>query len=174
MVNPKKKGNYGERYVIERLKKWWDSDDFMKSPESGGLSTQLEAFGAPEDITGRLAGDILTPADFPFCVESKFYAEVDLYSVIRNPENNLIRQWWVQCKKDAERAKKIPMLFFRENRKQGYICIKIEDLFEKLQHEPHELPFGLLVANLGDDWVVVTGWEEFSEYFTKDRVLRMV
>lgn len=174
MVNSKNKGSRGERYVVECLKKWWGSDDFMRSPESGALSTQLESFGAPKDITGRLAGDILTPSDFPFCIESKFYAEIDLYSVIRNPENNDLRNWWEQCKNDATKANKIPMLFFRENRKKGYIGIGVEYLSNNLQHEPHEIPIGILIARFGEDWVVLMSWDDFSSYFDKEKILQNI
>lgn len=173
MVNSKQKGNRGERYLIERLKEWWKSDDFMKSPESGALATQLESFGAPADIVGRLAGDILVPPDFPFCCESKFYAEIDLYAVLRNPTSNLIREWWEQCAKDATKADKIPMLFFRENRKKGYIGVDVNDMFERLQHEPHSLPFGVMLAKLGESFVCLMPWEDFSEYFTKEKVLHL-
>lgn len=170
MAKSKQKGNRGEREVVELCKKWWDDDSFKKSPESGGMATVMEQQGYPEDIIGRLAGDLLVPADFPFCIESKLYAEIDIYSIIRNPGNNIIRQWWEQCRDDARKADKHPLLTFREDRKKRYVVIALETI-EELDGDIDSIGGGWLECWLGTDFVRILLWDDFVEEYSKKNVL---
>jgi hypothetical protein len=178
MANSKQKGNRGERECVKLLKEYWDDDSFMKSPESGGLATVLEGLGAPMDIAGRLAGDVMVPPDFPFCVESKLYKEINLWSVITNPERCDIRTWWEQCKVDAVRADKIPLLTFREDRKKRYVMlstIAVTTLFLDMGEPLDGFDCGNLRTTFETDGefeeVVILTWADFVRIFPKDKLL---
>ena len=170
MPNSKQKGNRGEREVVELCKKWWNDDTFMKSPESGGMATMLEGFGAPKDLIGRLAGDLLVPTDFPFCIESKRYKEIDLYSLIRNPENSDITQWWDQCVNDAKKASKVPLLTFREDRKKRYAAIRTIDL-EEFGAEVDEVDYGYIEFRGRNNTVRIMEWDQLVKELPKEKIV---
>lgn len=154
MVNSKKKGNRGEREVVKLLKDWWGGN-FMRNLESGATSTLLEGM-APDDVVGRLAGDIMTPLDFPFCIEVKTYASIDIWGVVRSPTNNQIATWWRQCKNDAARAKKAPMLFMKEDRKKWHVIIPSNTL---------SIEQGYIRTVIDGDDVLIVQWDTFKEYY---------
>ena len=172
MANSKQKGNRGEREVVKLLKEYWDSKDFMKSPESGAMSTMMEG-RAPADIVARLAGDILGPADFPFCVESKLYKEIDLWGIIRNPRASDIGKWWVQCSEDADRVGKVPLLTFREDRKKRFAAVRQSDYdkLNMLRSCERGTGFGISVR-LNGSIIRIMNWDHFTEAFPKDEVLK--
>jgi len=168
MTNSKQKGNRSEREVVKLCKQYWQSNDFMKSPESGALSTMLEGFGAPADIIGRLAGDLLVPVDFPFCIESKFYKEINLWSLFTNPANNYIKQWWEQCVNDAKRAKKIPLLTIKQNYGKRYVVLAEDDINHL---DPIEKPAGYIKTELGETAVWMLLWNDFIRMFPKQHII---
>jgi len=118
----------------------------------------------------------LNRENFPFCVESKLYAEIDIYQVIRNPENCLIKQWWEQCKNDARKAQKMPLLSFREDRKKRYVAldlIDIETLMRKANIQILECGYIQTSFNteFGRDTIIILGWEDFIYTFTRESII---
>ena len=177
-MNSSEKGKIGEAEVVKLLKDYWKDDSFMVSPGSGAFATILEKQGVHGQIVGSLAGDVIFSPDisFPFCVESKLYAEIDLYQLVRNPTNCLILQWWLQCKDDARKAKKIPLLTFRENRKKRYIAMEqsdFEDLRAKQEPQPcfeHGHITTTLYSEFGKESLVILSWDDFVELFPKESI----
>lgn len=164
MVNSKQKGNRGEREVVQLLREWWGDESFQRNLESGATSTLLSYRNAPEHVIAALSGDIMTPANFMFSVESKNYESVDLFAILRNPGKSDVESWWGQCKNDAERAKKQPMLFFKYKRGPWFVCISFE-LMEKIQASLgiKALPF----ISVNDEFSILM-WKEFSELVDKE------
>lgn len=105
-----------ERVTAKLLGTWWGCK-FQRTPSSGAWSKNAQRGTVAEEFHG----DIIAPAraNFPFSVECKSYESIELYkSLYGEPD---LFKWWEQCKGDAKRAGKLPLLIVRENRKQQYL-----------------------------------------------------
>lgn len=112
MPNSKKKGSRNERSV-SKLFAQWTGYEFARTPQSGGLHWQKQ----------NTVGDIVCIDDkhgrrFPFSVECKAHAELDLLHLIdgtKGKKTNKVVHFWEQCLGDAEKVNKVPLLFMRRN-----------------------------------------------------------
>lgn len=103
-INSKRKGNANERLAAKCLKEWTGLE-FNRVPNSGGLRWKNA-----EGITGDLVCEDKT---FPFVVETKHYKKLPMKGELRS--NSFVYKVYRQCKRDADRAKKAPLLMLREN-----------------------------------------------------------
>ena len=67
------------------------------------------AEGERSDVVEILTGDIITPKDFPFTIEAKNYEDFK-FSHLLQGENKLLDGWLESAIKDAELAKRLPMI----------------------------------------------------------------
>ena len=107
-INSRNKGNKAERTVAKLMEKW-TSKQFARTPSSGGLNWK----------SANSKGDIVSTTEghyFPFCIEVKHHAEIN-FSELLIPGKKKVKvlEFWEQCKRDALRANKIPLLFMRYN-----------------------------------------------------------
>lgn len=118
-----------ERIVAKKLGKWWGCQ-FRRTPSSGAWSKNSRKGSAADDFHG----DIVPPptARFPFSVECKAYEEVELYKALYGKSN--VFDWWLQCKGDALRSKRLAMLVMRENRKQKYLVVISQTTYDVLSN----------------------------------------
>lgn len=109
-VNGKKKGSKNER----NLSKWWQNWsglEFGRVPASGGLRWKKT-----ENITGDIiVTDERASRRFPFSIEAKSYNDIRFEHLILGNKKVKVLEFWQQSKDDAERGKKIPILFMRYN-----------------------------------------------------------
>lgn len=112
MVDSRAKGARGE-YQIRDLLRDASGLQFERVPASGALS--------------YLKGDIYVPGEQNrFCIEVKNYAESPLTDkIFTNKSNNLIR-WWTKLEEQARNGGQEPLLFFKYNRSQIFVCTEIE------------------------------------------------
>jgi len=163
----KNKGNRGETQVVKLLREYWGDNSFQRNLESGAAGTLLERRGAPKHVIGALKGDIMTPENFPFCVEVKNYQSIDLFAIFRNPENNDVEQWWKQCCDDAEAAQKIPMMFMKYNFGSWYVVLDINKM-ERFISFPNFDTHPTFIVN--NNFAIML-WEDFANVCDKQNVL---
>lgn len=114
-INSRRKGKGGEKQCINFLRSWTKMD-FASTPSSGGLR-----WGKAENV----AGDVICIQKnyiFPIAIEVKFVKDINfehlLYHKASKKEKRLvsrIEEFWMQCRRDARRAEKAPMLMMRYN-----------------------------------------------------------
>lgn len=104
-VNSRKKGSRGEKKAIEVLTEW-TGYPFHRVPQSGGLRWKTEF-----TVGDLVCGDALHR--FDFSIEAKNYREINFEHLLRDNVDSKIVEFWQQCKADAERGKKIPLLMMR-------------------------------------------------------------
>lgn len=109
-INSKNKGGKNERELCKALKDW-SGYDFSRVPQSGGLRWRK---------TENTTGDIICSDDrhkgkFIFSVETKFHNEINFQHLLLPNGKNKILEFWAQAVSDANRGKKIPLLFMRYN-----------------------------------------------------------
>lgn len=110
MVNPRQKGNLGERKVIEVLKKSFDLD-FQQTPGSG---------------SGNIKGDIHIPKyKNNYCIEVKNYADSPFSDKMFTNKTNKLVEWWTKLKKDCRGVQK-PLLIYRYNRSKLFVVTSIK------------------------------------------------
>lgn len=131
-INSRAKGNKGERTVAALFKKW-TGKEFARTPSSGGLQWK----------TSNTKGDIVCTTEghyFPFCVEVKVHKEIDFsHLLIPGIKNVKILEFWEQCKREAKKCNKIPMLLMRYDRMpKDFFFIVIPQPFAKLIHDKFE------------------------------------
>ena len=103
-VNSKAKGGAFERQIAKMLNEQFSTKEFSRTPGSGAFATTHEL---PEHIT--VAGDLITPLNFKFCIEcKKGYNDQTIYSLL--DYNSKIWQFIEQCEKDAKKMSKVPMI----------------------------------------------------------------
>ena len=126
----KLKGGAYERDICKRLSLWYTEnqrdDVFFRSASSGAMATQR--FKKGKKTSGQ-QGDI-TSTDIEgirfinkFSIELKSYKDFSLdFLVYKN--KSLIHDWWEQCKGDAERDDKSPLLIIKKNKKKEIIPVE--------------------------------------------------
>jgi|TARA_R110002020_G_scaffold146881_6_gene321860 Holliday junction resolvase len=124
-VNSKAKGGAFERQIAKMLNERFDTKEFNRTPGSGAFATTHQL---PEHIT--VAGDLITPLKFKFCIEcKKGYNDQTIYSLL--DYNSKIWQFIEQCEKDAKKMKKVPMIIYKQDRKDTLV-ITYKDMFTTL------------------------------------------
>ncbi len=121
-VNSKAKGGAFERQIAKMLNEQFETKEFNRTPGSGAFATTHEL---PEHIT--VAGDLITPLNFKFCIEcKKGYNDQTIYSLL--DYNSKIWQFIEQCEKDAKKMNKVPMIIYKQDRKD-ILVITYKDMF---------------------------------------------
>ncbi len=106
-IQSKRKGSDNERAVAKFFSEWV-GEKFVRVPSSGGLSASWQG-------NRFLTGDVVPVSEtstFVFSIEAKFYKELK-FGVLG--KRNKIYGFWQQAVRDAELAKKIPLLIVRHN-----------------------------------------------------------
>ena len=105
-INSRTKGSKNERDLAKLFQKW-TKKDFARTPSSGGLNWK----------SSNSKGDIVCTTEghyFPFCIEAKNHREINFEHLLYLPKPKIL-EFWAQCKRDADKANKIPLLFMRYN-----------------------------------------------------------
>jgi hypothetical protein len=107
----KDKGNAWELEVAKLLEENFEGK-FSRTPRSGAIfggENAENATGERPDVVEILTGDIITPKDFPFTIEAKHYDDFK-FSHMLTGENKDLDQWIEGAEKDADLAKRLPMI----------------------------------------------------------------
>ena len=121
-VNSKAKGGAFERKIATLLNEQFKTKEFNRTPGSGAFAT---THLLPKHIT--VAGDIITPLNFKFCIEcKKGYNDQSIYSLL--DYNSKIWEFIEQSEKDAKKLKKVPMIIYKQDRKDTLV-ITYKDMF---------------------------------------------
>lgn len=109
-VNSKKKGSKWERDVCKFMKEW-TGYEFSRTPASGGLRWHKK----DDIVSDVICTDEKHGHRFPGAIECKFYQEIKFEHVLLGNDSCKIMEFWNQATRDAERAKKLPLLIMRYN-----------------------------------------------------------
>ena len=150
-IDSKSKGARGENSVIKILTQRFNQP-FSRVIGSGNRWSQANL---SEEAKLVLTGDVVTPTNFKFCIESKNgYNDVDLCNALNNG-NATLDEFMSQAQKDASRVNRKPLICWKKNR-MGCICfLKQDDLPDFKEFKIH------LCYN---EWVAVS----FSELLKKE------
>lgn len=116
-INSKKKGNRGELEFVHILCDRFGEGKFKRTPSSGaytGGKNREAAKNLPWEAKITLASDIITPANFRFIVEHKFYGEISFWELFSDKSN--WNDWADQACGDAEFVNKQPLIVIKYNR----------------------------------------------------------
>lgn len=131
-VNSKQKGNRGELDLCKIMEKHFKKT-FKRVPQSGAHvgGTNYNS-SLREDAIEILAGDIITPKEFVFLIEHKNYKQeaVNITNLLSEKEYD-VNRWWFQCKQDAERSKKKPLLIIKLGRSERFVFVQNNSYLEK-------------------------------------------
>jgi Holliday junction resolvase len=111
-TNSRQKGAGFERKIAKILNETFNTKEFSRTPGSGAYAT---THSLPEHL--KIYGDLITPKDFKFCIEAKKgYNKESLDSLFNNKSN--LWSFINQTIRDAEKAKKEPLLIIQQDRQQ--------------------------------------------------------
>lgn len=108
--NSKSKGNRFERSVCKAFQNW-SGYEFSRTPTSGGLRWK-KADNISSDV---VCSDPRHAKRFSLSVECKSYQDIKFEHLLLGTKSCKINSFWTQANRDAERAKKIPILIMRYN-----------------------------------------------------------
>lgn len=131
--NSKKKGNRGENQLVHILCEHFGEGQFKRTPSSGaytGGQNREAAEYLPWEAKITLASDIITPADFNFILEHKFYESMNFWDLFS--EKSKWNEWIEQAEGDAAFVEKQPMIVIKYNRHNRIALLKSPYLLEKL------------------------------------------
>lgn len=166
----KQKGSAFERKICKLLSLWFSEeirdDIFFRSASSGAMATQR--FKKGKNTSGQ-QGDI-TSTDSEgikfinkFSIELKSYKDFSLdFLVYKNKSS--IHDWWVQCKGDAGRNNKNPLLIIKKNGKKELIIFEHNlykyfcDYFGELSNKKY------IVGYINDIYVIIMLLTDFLDY----------
>ena len=122
--NSRTKGNTFERQVATKLNERFKTKEICRSPGSGAFAT---THSLPEHL--KIYGDLITPLNFKFCIEcKKGYNNINIYNLYN--ENSDIWKFFRQCKRDAKKCDKIPMLILKQDRQKILVVVPEQESFE--------------------------------------------
>ena len=120
-VNSNRKGKRGEKNVCKKLIERFQKP-FSRNPDtfgSGAWSTNKGDLQEELDLD-HLAGDIITPKGFSFCIENKKGYDMEVFNLMsganRKRDKKLLDEFIEQAERDAERVGKIPMVLYAKDR----------------------------------------------------------
>ena len=167
----KSKGSAFERKICKMLSLWFTEnvrdDIFFRSASSGAMATQRFKKGK---TTSGQTGDITSTnsegIEFinKFSIELKSYKDFSLdFLVYKN--KSLIHDWWNQCKGDAERENKSPLLIIKKNSRPEILIFRcslytqiFEEYFGFIEFEKYIKGF------INEDAVIIMKLSDFFEY----------
>jgi hypothetical protein len=113
----------GEREVAALLQGWWRQLEpeavFIRSPLSGGWVQGRDLFDARGDLLVKNA------PRFPWVVECKRREAWDLQN-FEDGRPTAVWKWWLQAARDADKAGRRPMLWFRQNLRPWVVLVPAE------------------------------------------------
>lgn len=151
-VNGKKKGSKNER-TLSKYWENWSGFEFNRVPASGGLR-----WGNTQNITGDIIiTDERQSRRFPFSIEAKSYNDFRFEHLILGNKKVKILEFWEQCKEDAVRGKKVPILFARYNGMAAstWFTIITYDVYKIWVSEGGSLTNPSVLLQLGDEQLVI-------------------
>lgn len=134
MANSKKKGNRGENELAKMLCERFGEGSFKRTPSSGAYTGGINREKAeylPWEAKITLASDIITPSNFNFIIEHKFYQEVNFWNIFSEKSQWL--EWMEQAQHDAEFVNKEPMVIVKYNRHPRLCILSAPYLMDKLK-----------------------------------------
>jgi len=159
-INAKKKGNRNE---LRGAKLWqtWTGWEFSRVPASGGLRWKKT-----DDITGDIICTEKGIYDFKFSIELKFYQDIEFNYLLLDLKKNPVLKFWEQCKADAVRGEKIPILFMRYNGmpKDNYFVVVDFSTYKKIR-KLIDFKYGILKYN--KEFVIFNSVDFFNSDFSK-------
>jgi hypothetical protein len=135
-MNSKKKGDRGELELVHILEKRFGDGKFKRTPSSGaytgGKNRELSK-NLPFEAKIVLASDIITPMNFNFIIEHKFYNDISFWELFSNKSN--WNQWIKQAEGDSKFVEKEPLIVIKYNRHKRICLIKSEVLkkYDKIE-----------------------------------------
>ena len=121
-INSKQKGNRNELEVCKWLSAW-TGVEFVRVPMSGGLRWK-------NTIRMNICGDVVCTDytfEFPFSIETKHYRSISFDTTSHRTlrKDSMVETLFEQCRRDAGRDGKFPMLMLRVNRmpKQEWVVV---------------------------------------------------
>lgn len=132
--NSKKKGNRGENQLVHILCEAFGDGRFKRTPSSGaytGGQNREASVNLPWEAKITLASDIITPADFNFILEHKFYESMGFWDLFS--EKSKWNEWVEQAEGDAAFVDKEPMIVIKYNRHDRIALVRSPYLMEKLR-----------------------------------------
>ena len=122
--NSKRKGAVGELELVHILCARFGEGRFKRTPSSGahtgGKNRELSK-NLPWETKVTLVSDIITPLNFNFVIEHKFYADISFWELFSEKSNWNI--WLQQVREDAAFVEKEPMLIVKYNRHERIVLI---------------------------------------------------
>lgn len=130
-INSKKKGNRGELELVHILEEKFGEGRFKRTPSSGAWTGGKNREGCenlPWEAKITLVSDIITPSNFNFVIEHKFYADISFWELLSEKSN--WSDWLNQVEGDANFVKKVPLLVIKYNRHDRIALIPFADLMK--------------------------------------------
>lgn len=133
-----KKGKRVELEVVKDLNSRFN-DILSKNPSWGKFSRTIGSGNRwgqnvylSKNAMDNFSGDLICPENFKFVLESKGgYNDIDLCSAFDKGQSEL-DSFLKQVSADSERTGRMPMLFWKKDRKPRLVFIKSKDIDHKL------------------------------------------
>jgi len=132
-INQKKKGSRGELELVHIFNERFGGG-FKRSANSGADTGKtnygkISQLNLDEEQIIDLSGDLITPRNFKFIIESKAYSSVDFWELFNRSSN--LNSFVEQVEFDANKTKRQPLLIIKYNRKPrlAFLKEKIKDKY---------------------------------------------
>jgi len=132
MANSKKKGNRGELELVHILEDRFGKGLFKRVPSSGayvGGKNRYTNENLSQEQKETLSSDIITPKNFKFSIEHKFYKDISFWELFSDKSKWNI--WIEQVDSDSDFVNKKPLLVIKYNGHKRIVLIKENDLLDE-------------------------------------------
>lgn len=120
----KRKGKTYEARVASLLTEF-TKVPFRRVPNSGGFNKSGGVVVAEQVFTGDVFCD--NPA-FRYSVEAKHRQDISLTALLKKPQTASLTSYWHQCLEDAQTHNKLPIMFFKPNISDDWVCLLLTDI----------------------------------------------
>lgn len=140
----KRKGSKFENDIAKFLNQTYNTEMFARTPGSGawvGKSNAQKRSGVAAAAQETLRGDLITPSDFPYVIECKFYESSPSYNKIIHSTDAKLDQWLSEVEYDAEQCNLHPMLWFKTTRQGTFVAVPIDSINMNINDFNHALKY---------------------------------
>jgi len=141
---------------------------FRRIPCSGGFNKT----GGSVILEHVFSGDVVCEdQQFAFSIEAKNRKDISLTALLKNPQTASITKYWKQCVDDARANGLMPMMFFKPNSADDWVCISIDDALNIGVHRSNHIELKTF-NSIELPPMFVVEWHEFKRHIQPEKLFR--
>lgn len=164
----KRKGRKYESRVAHLLTEF-TGVNFRRVPASGGFNKTGGVVVAQHVFSGDVICD---DHRFLFSVEAKNRKDMSLTALLKSPTTAMFTKCWDQCLEDAKTNNCKPMMFFKPNMSDDWVCLREQEIDSVTLCEMRHIKLNVYTESSQTPNPVIIDWNEFTKHVNANTLFK--